>query len=144
MKRIAVIIETSDEKWLGLCNILQNSLDESNSDLRVTEYQTYEENETYPDIENCIKLSALFHVSLDAFVKEPIQLMLDEPNDKGQYLFGIVKVDESGSVPLPDKALSLMEILPGDRMLLLGDRTQGIAIVKCDGINDYLEMEEKS
>lgn len=50
MKRIAVIIETSDEKWLGLCNILQNSLDESNSDLRVTEYQTYEENETYPDI----------------------------------------------------------------------------------------------
>ena len=50
MKRIAVIIETSDEKWLGLCNILQNSLDESNSDLRVAEYQTYEENETYPDI----------------------------------------------------------------------------------------------
>ena len=50
MKRIAVIIEATDEKWQGLCNILQNSLDESNSDLRVTEYQTYEENETYPDI----------------------------------------------------------------------------------------------
>ena len=80
----------------------------------------------------------------DAFVKEPIQLMPDEPNDKGQYLFGIVKIDESGSVPLPDKALSLMEILPGDRMLLLGDKAQGLAIVKCDGINDYLEMEEKS
>ena len=104
----------------------------------------WEANETYPDIENCIKLSALFHVSLDAFVKEPIPLMPDEPNDKGQYLFGIVKIDESGSVPLPDKALSLMEILPGDRMLLLGDKSQGIAIVKCDGINDYLEMEEKS
>lgn len=50
MKRIAVIIEATDEKWQGLCNILQNSLDESNSDLRVTEYQTYEEDETYPDI----------------------------------------------------------------------------------------------
>ena len=104
----------------------------------------WEANETYPDIENCIKLSALFHVSLDAFVKEPIQLRPDERNDKGQYLFGIVKVDESGAVPLPDKALSLMEILPGDRMLLLGDKAQGIAIVKCDGINDYLDMEEKS
>ena len=50
----------------------------------------WEANETYPDIENCIKLSALFHVSLDAFVKEPIQLMPDEPNDKGQYLFSLV------------------------------------------------------
>ena len=70
--------------------------------------------------------------------------MPDEPNDKGQYLFGIVKVNESGAVPLPDKALKLMEILPGDRMLLLGDKAQGLAIVKCDGINDYLEMEEKS
>ena len=50
MKRIAVIIEVTDKKWDGLCDILQKSLDESNSDLRVTEYQTYEENETYPDI----------------------------------------------------------------------------------------------
>ena len=50
MKRIAMIIETSDEKWNELCDILQNSLDKSNSDLRVTEYQTYEEDETYPDI----------------------------------------------------------------------------------------------
>ena len=50
MKRIAVIIEVTDKKWDGLCYILQKSLDESNSDLRVTEYQTYEENETYPDI----------------------------------------------------------------------------------------------
>lgn len=104
----------------------------------------WEANETYPDIENCIKLAALFQVSLDAFVKEPIQLTSDEPNDKGQYMFGIVKVEESGAVLLPDKALKLMKILPGDRMLLLGDKAQGIAIVKCDGINDYLEMEEKS
>lgn len=103
----------------------------------------WEANETYPDIENCIKLSALFKVSLDAFVKEPIQLLMDEPNDKGQYMFGIVKVGENGGVLLPEKARNLMEILPGDRLLLLGDKNQGIAIVKCDGINDYLEMEEK-
>ena len=50
MKRIAVIIEVTDKKWDGLCDILQKSLDERNSDVRVTEYQTYEENETYPDI----------------------------------------------------------------------------------------------
>ena len=47
----------------------------------------WEAGETYPDIENCVKLSALYKVSLDAMVKEPIQLMTDEPNDKGQYMF---------------------------------------------------------
>lgn len=103
----------------------------------------WEAGETYPDIENCVKLSALYKVSLDAMVKEPIQLMTDEPNDKGQYMFGIVKVGDDGTIPLPEKAKQLMDILPGDRMLLLGDNNQGIAIVKCDGINDYIDMEEK-
>lgn len=103
----------------------------------------WESGETYPDIENCVKLSALFKVSLDALVKEPIQLMTDEPDDKGQYLFGIVKVAENGAIPLPEKVRKLMNILPDDRMLLLGDKSQGIAVVKCDGINDYIDMEEQ-
>ena len=103
----------------------------------------WESGETYPDIENCVKLSALFKVSLDALVKEPIQLLAEEPNDKGQYMFGIVKIGEDGSLPLPEKAKQLMEILPGDRMLLIGDKDQGIAMMKCDGINDYLDMEDK-
>lgn len=103
----------------------------------------WEGGETYPDIENCVKLSSLFKVSLDALVKEPIQLMTNEPHEKGQYMFGIVKISENGTIPLPEKAKQLMDILPGDRILLLGDKNQGIAIVKCDGINDYLDMEEK-
>ena len=103
----------------------------------------WESGETYPDIENCVKMSALFKVSLDALVKEPIQLLAEEPNDKGQYMFGIVKIGEDGSLPLPEKAKQVMEILPGDRMLLIGDKDQGIAMMKCDGINDYLDMEDK-
>ena len=103
----------------------------------------WEAGETYPDIENCVKLSALFKVSLDAMVKEPVQILAEEPNDKGQYMFGIVKVGEDGSLPLPEKAKQLMEILLGDRMLLIADKDQGIAMMKCDGINDYLDMEDK-
>ena len=103
----------------------------------------WEAGETYPDIENCVKLSALFKVSLDAMVKEPVQILAEEPNDKGQYMFGIVKIGEDGSLHLPEKAKQLMKILPGDRMLLIGDKDQGIAMMKCDGINDYLDMEDK-
>jgi len=103
----------------------------------------WEGNETYPDLENCVKLSALYKVSLDALIKEPIQLLEDaSPNDKGQYMFGIVKVSDTGEIPIPDKAKEIMEFFPGDRLLILGDKRQGIAIMKCDGLNDYLDVEE--
>ena len=41
------------------------------------------------------------------------------------------------------KAKHLMEILPWDRMLLIGGKGKGFAMMKCDGINDYLDMEDK-
>lgn len=104
----------------------------------------WEANETYPDIENCVKLSALYRVSLDALVKEPIHEPTDEPNpdDENQYMFGIVRIDENGTIKLPAKAKNLLDIESDDRLLILGDKRKGLAIVKCDGINDYLNSEE--
>ena len=50
MKRIISVFEVSDEKWETVCDTLQNLIDNGNSDLKVSEYQTYEEYEQYPDI----------------------------------------------------------------------------------------------
>ena len=50
MKRIVAVFEVSDKKWETLCDTLQNLIDNGNSDLKVSEYQTYEEYEQYPDI----------------------------------------------------------------------------------------------
>lgn len=102
----------------------------------------WEANESYPDIENCVKLATLFKVSLDAFVKESIPLSTDEKNDNGQYIFGITKITEDGHVPLSERTRKLMEISPNDRLLILGDKDKGIAIVKCEGMNDYISKEE--
>ncbi len=78
-----------------------------------------------------------------SLIKEPIQLLADaSPNDKGQYMFGIVKVSDTGEITIPDKAKEIMEIFPGDRLLILGDKRQGIAVLKCDGLNDYLDLGE--
>ena len=71
----------------------------------------WEANETNPDIDNCVKLSTLFKVSLDALVKEPIQIIKDIPNDNGQYIFGVVKVKDDGTINLPKKAQEVMEML---------------------------------
>lgn len=95
------------------------------------------------DIDNCVKLSTLFKVSLDALVKEPIQIIKDIPNDNGQYIFGVVKVKDDGTINLPKKAQEVMEMLPGDRLLILGDNRRGIGIVKCEGINDWIDIDEK-
>ena len=56
MKRIVAVFEVSDKKWETVCDTLQNLLDNGNSELNVSEYQTYEAEEQYPDImkrENC-------------------------------------------------------------------------------------------
>ena len=50
MKKIVAVFEVSDKKWETLCDTLQDLLDNRNSDLGVSEYQTYEEDEQYPDI----------------------------------------------------------------------------------------------
>lgn len=50
MKKIVAVFEVSDKKWETICDTLQNLIDNGNSDLRISEYQTYEEDDQYPDI----------------------------------------------------------------------------------------------
>lgn len=57
MKRIMVGFEVSDKKWETMCDTLQNLLDNGNSELSVSEYETYEAEEQYPDIMKREKLN---------------------------------------------------------------------------------------
>lgn len=80
---------------------------------------------------------------MDALVKEPIHFVKDIPNNNGQYIFGVVKVKDDSTIKLPKKAQEVMEMLPGDRLLILGDNRREIGIVKCEGINDWIDIDEK-
>ena len=57
---------------------------------------------------------------------------------KGKHIFGIVKVGDKGQIVLPAKARKIFDINPGDRMLVLGDEGQGLAIIKEKGLLDLL------
>lgn len=105
----------------------------------------WEQGETYPDIENCLKLSRLYKVTLDALVKEPLNLTEGAPREDGggRYLFGVVRVSDGGEISLTKEAMDIFEILPGDRLLMVGDREKGIAIVKCSGLDEGRERGEK-
>lgn len=66
---------------------------------------------------------------------------------KGKYIFGIVKVGEKGQIVIPKEARDIFNIKSGDNLLVLGDETQGIAIVKNEILqnfaNDILNAKEK-
>lgn len=96
----------------------------------------WENGESLPDIDNCIKLSRLYNVTLDDLVmyaKDPHQ----EAKPAGKHLFGVVKLGEQGQIKLPAKACDVFQLKKGDKLLIMGDESQGIAMVKLDGFFSF-------
>lgn len=101
----------------------------------------WESGGTYPDIENCLKLSMLYKISLDTLVRNSVMFMKKENNESPRYSVDIVKLNDECEIPLPPNACSLFGIEKGDKLLVLADKEQGIALVKCNGMYDVLDGE---
>ncbi len=50
----------------------------------------------------------------------------------GKYIFGVVKVGDKGQIVIPAKARRIFDINSGDRLVVLGDEGQGLAVIKAD------------
>ena len=101
----------------------------------------YETGESLPDIEKCRLLADVFGVSIDDLLNyDPStedNMGLAVP-PKGKHIFGIVKVGDKGQIVLPAKARKIFDINPGDRLIVLGDEGQGLAVIKEKGLLDLL------
>ena len=97
----------------------------------------YETGESLPDIEKCKLLADVFDDLLNYDSKSNESMGLAVP-PKGKHIFGIVKVGDKGQIVLPSKARKIFDINPGDRLLVLGDEGQGLAIIKEKGLLDLL------
>ena len=100
----------------------------------------WEAGETVPDLEKCRLLAELFGVSLDdlANYEQEENMGLSLP-PKGKHLFGVVTVGEKGQIVIPAKARKVFDISAGDRLVILGDEEQGLAIIKSER---FLELAE--
>lgn len=49
---------------------------------------------------------------------------------------GISKVGEKGQIVIPKEARDMFSIKPGDSIIVLCDKTRGIALVKADAIEE--------
>ncbi len=100
----------------------------------------WESGESIPDLNKCKALAEIFGVSLDDLANyEPEEnLGLGVP-PKGKHLFGMVTVGDKGQIVIPAKARKLFDINPGDQLVVLGDDTQGMALLKS---GDFLAMAD--
>ena len=100
----------------------------------------WESGESIPDLNKCKALAEVFGVSLDdlANYESEENLGLGVP-PKGKHLFGMVTVGDKGQIVIPAKARKLFDIKPGDQLVVLGDDTQGMALLKS---GDFLAMAD--
>ena len=105
----------------------------------------YETGESLPDIEKCKLIANAFGVSIDDLLNyEPKENLGLAVPPKGKHIFGIVKVGDKGQIVLPAKARKIFDINPGDRLLVLGDEGQGLAIIKEKGLLDLLRSAQNT
>lgn len=90
----------------------------------------WENGDSIPDLINSNRIAELFDVSLD----ELVNYQRGEDNipiaPKGKYAFGAVTMDEEGRITIPQKARDAFKLKPGDKLMLLGDVKQGMALTK--------------
>ncbi len=91
----------------------------------------WESGDTVPDLEKCRLLADVFGVTLDdlANYESEENMGLNLP-PKGKHLFGVVTVGDKGQIVIPAKARKMFRISAGDELVVLGDETQGLAIMK--------------
>ena len=92
----------------------------------------WEAGDSHPDILNCIKLATLYKVSIDELVNKPLHAV--QKNDfapENGKICGTLDVSKEGTIKLPEPVMDMFDIKGGDKVLLLADKAQGLALVKC-------------
>lgn len=103
----------------------------------------YESGEAQPDLMKCAALAKLFDVTLDELVNYDSNESQGVPiGPKGKYMFGMVTVGDKGQIVIPVKARKVFDIKPGDKLIVLGDIEQGLAMVKADFITAFFNKKK--
>lgn len=86
------------------------------------------------------RLAKLYNTTLDDLYREQKlpggRDILPAP--KGKHLFGTVTVNDKGQIVIPKKAREVMQIHPGDDLIVLADEQSGLALVKADWFENHL------
>lgn len=103
-------------------------------------YAKWERGESVPDIEKCAALAELYNTTLDDLYKEEKLPNGQDvmPAPKGKHLFGTVTINDKGQIVIPKKAREVMQIGPGDNLVVLADEQSGLALVKAEWFEKHI------
>ena len=90
----------------------------------------WEAGETSPDLEHAAALAQALGCTVDALVNFDSKATGLGAPPRGKHLFGNVKVGERGQIVIPKEARDLFGIAPGDKLVVLGEDGQGLALCK--------------
>ena len=90
----------------------------------------WESGETSPDLDHAAALADALDTTVDGLVTfDAHGTGLGAP-PRGKHLFGSVKVGERGQIVIPKEARDVFGIQPGDKLVVLGEEGQGLALCK--------------
>lgn len=97
-------------------------------------YSKWEQGETYPDIDKCDKLAKFYGVTLDSLVHQNDKIGNSKlaPAPVGKHFWGTVTIGGKGQIVIPKAARDTFGLSEGDRLVVLGDDAEGIALVKAE------------
>ena len=104
-------------------------------------YSKWELGQSLPDIEKCARLAAFYGISIDALVQQNEQVGHTRvaPAPMGKHLWGTVPVGAKGQIVIPKAARDTFGLKEGDRLVVLGDEDQGIALVKAETFEERMQ-----
>jgi len=92
----------------------------------------WESGDSLPDILNCVKLASLYKISLDELVNRPLETaVINDFASDSNRICGVLEISEEATIPFPKPVMDMFDIHCGEKILLLADKKQGIALVKC-------------
>ena len=100
----------------------------------------WEKGESVPDLENAANIAQALGASLDELVNyDQSKEKLPMP-PKGKHMFGLVQVGDKGQIVIPSRARKIFDIKAGDKLIVLGDENQGLALLKEKNFMDLVHQ----
>lgn len=109
-------------------------------------YAKWESGASVPDVERCMRLAEHYGVTLDSLVSFSRQPDSPQrtPAPKGKHIWGTVAVGERGQIVIPKAARDLFGLKGGDRLVVLGDEDEGIALIRAEVFEERMNASMRA
>lgn len=104
-------------------------------------YSKWEQGETIPDVNKCDKLAKFYGVTIDSLVNQSDKIgnVKIAPAPIGKHIWGTVTIGIKGQIVIPKAARDTFNLKDGDRIVVLGDEKEGIALVKAEVFEEKMQ-----